>query len=211
MIGSAANNIKDQLMPAGIKALIFDSDTSRRALVQELLANIGYSTTDCISQTNQLSAKLAERDYTQKFDILIVCQTKVYNDFLEQLKQILTGCSVPVMMMSEDNSVEALNRAINAGIHMYMVLGVQRNRIKFSVDTAFANFRVIQGMQQKIVELQNTLQNRIIIEKAKGIIMKNKQLDESKAYVYLRSYSMERGLKIIDVANMINATEELMN
>ena len=69
----------------------------------------------------------------------------------------------------------------------------------------------MQSMQKQITELKNTLQDRIIIEKAKGVIMKNKQLDEDKAYVYLRNYSMDRGLKMVDVANMINATEELMN
>ena len=198
-------------MPAGLKALIFDSDGNRRSLIQELLTNIGYSTAGCVTQINQLSKQLAEQDYKKQFDMLVVCQSRVCNDFLEQLKQILEGCSVPVMMMSEDNSVEALNNAISAGIHTYMVLGVQANRMKFSVDTAFANFRVMQGMQQKIAELENALQNRITIEKAKGVIMKNKQFDEDKAYIYLRNYSMERGLKIIDVANMVNATEELMN
>ena len=211
MIRSAANNIKDQLMPAGIKALIFDSDSNRSSLIQELLANIGYSTASCVSQIDQLSKQLTQQNCQKKFDILIVCRSRVDKDFLEQLKQILEGCPVPVMMMSEDNSVEALNNAINAGVHTYMVLGVQANRIKFSVDTAFANFRVMQEMQQKITELQSALQNRITIEKAKGVIMKNKQFDEDKAYIYLRNYSMERGLKIIDVANMVNATEELMN
>ena len=211
MMRSAANNIKNQPMPAGVKALIFDDDSNRRSLIEELLANIGYSTVGCVSQINQLSEKLTEHNNKQSFDLLIVCQTQVHNDFLEQLKQTLAGYSVPVMMLSEDNSVEAINGAINAGIHNYLVLGVQGNRIKFSVDTAFANFRVIHKLQQKITELQNTLQNRITIEKAKGVIMKNKQLDENKAYTYLRNYSMERSLKIIDVANMVNATEELMN
>lgn len=198
-------------MPAGVKALILDSDNNRRALIQELLANIGYNTVGCIGNISQLPEQLVKQSNSRYFDILIICQTRIYNNFLEQLHQTLSGFSIPVMMMSEDNSAEALNQTISAGIHAYMLLGVQGNRIKFSVDTAFANFQVIQSMQQKITELQNTLQNRITIEKAKGVIMKNKQLDEGKAYVYLRNYSMHRGLKIVDVAKMINETEELMN
>ena len=211
MIRSAASNIKDQLMPVGVKALIFDDDSNRRVLIRELLANIGYNTVACIGQIHQLSAQLAEPPSKHQFDILIVCQTQVYNDFLKKLQQALTNCYVPVLMMSEDSSEEALNKAIDAGIHMYMVLGVQGNRIKFSVDTAFAHFRVMQQMQKKIVQLQSTLQNRITIEKAKGVIMKTKQLDEREAYIYLRNYAMNRGLKIIDIAEMINVTEELMN
>lgn len=207
MVYSANENMEDRLHSAGVKALIFDNDINRCVLIQELLVNIGYSTVGCIGHISQLSEQLNKRH----FDILIVCQVRVSSDFLEQLKQTLAGCSLPVMMMSEDNSIEALSQVIGAGIHAYMVLGVQGNRIKFSVDTAFANFRVMQSMQQQIAELQNTLQNRIIIEKAKGVIMKNKQLSEGEAYVYLRNYSMGRGLKVVDVANMINATEELMN
>lgn len=198
-------------MPVGIKALILDSDGNRRALIQEPLANIGYSTVGCIDHVNQLSEQLGEQADKQHFDILIVCQTRVYSDFLERLKQTLAGCTVPVMMMSEDNSVEALNQTISAGMHAYMVLGVQSNCITFSVDIAFATFRVIQAMQQQITQLENTLQSRIIIEKARGVIMKNRQLDGDRAYVYLRNYSMDRGLKIVDIAQMINETEKFMN
>lgn len=201
-----ANNIKDRLMPASVKALVVDEDSNRSALVQELLNNIGYKSTQYVGDISSLPKEIKE-----KVDLLVVCTAKLTAVYLENLKKIISVSTVPVLMMSEDASSDSMKKAMAIGVHAYMVLGVQGNRMKYFIDFAFANYGVVQKLQQEIIELRTSLSNRIAIEKAKGLVMKNKQLDEEDAYTYLRSYAMNRGLKMVDVATMINEAEEIMS
>lgn len=202
------NRVTRLTMPASIKSLVVDSDAKRRVLVEELLGNIGYTTAESIPAIEDLS--LQENWQARASYLLVICTSAVTDELLRTLQSFLDKNPMPVLMMSEDVSTQTTNKAIDAGVSCFLTLHVQGNRIEQAIDSAFANFTVLQELKTQITDLRTQLHDRVTIEKAKGLIIKNKHLDEKQAYQYLRDYSMKKSMKMIDVANMVIAAAELL-
>lgn len=202
------NRVTRLSMPASIKSLVIDSDGKRRLLVEELLGNIGYTTAESCSHIEDLS--LQKNWQAHASYLLVICTSAVTDELLQTMQTFLDKNPMPVLMMSEDVSTQAIRRSTESGVCCFVTLHVQGNRIEQAIDSAFANFNMVQELKTQIIDLKTQLHDRVTIEKAKGLIIKNKHLDEKQAYSYLRDYSMKKSMKMIDVANMVIAAAELL-
>ena len=79
-----------------------------------------------------------------------------------------------------------------------------------AIDLAKANFSNTRGLREELDEARNALRERKIIEKAKGIIMRERALDEDAAYTLLRNRAMQRGMRLVAVAEMVVEAAEVM-
>lgn len=202
------NRMTRVTMPASIKSLVVDHDAQRRVLVEELLSNMGYSTLESCASISELTL---QRQSANGKHLLVLCANEVNGNLINQLKELLKNHSMPVLMLAEDIDKEAMADAMKAGVTAFLSLGIQGNRIKQAIDSAFANFSVVTDLHEQIEGLKTRLDDRIVIEKAKGLIMKNRSLDEEKAYAFLRDYAMKNGKKLVDVAQMMIVTAELLD
>ena len=202
------NRARRLTMPASAKSLVVDSDSKRRIVVEELLGNIGYTTAESCASFDELAG--IKRSTGTNF-ILVVCTSTVTDALLQSLQHFLNKASMPVLMIAEEVSAKSMQQAMEAGVSSFLTLHIQGNRIQQAIDAAFANFTVIDGFRQEVVDLKIQLHDRVIIEKAKGLVIKNRQLDEKQAYGYLRDYSMKKSMKMVDVANMVIAAAELLD
>lgn len=84
------------------------------------------------------------------------------------------------------------------------------NRVRSAIDLAKANFSNTLGLREELDEARTALRERKIIERAKGIIMRERGLSEDEAYASLRNRAMQRGVRLIVVAEMINEAAEVM-
>ena len=195
-------------MPTGAKSLLVDRDPQRRGLIKELVNNLGFNTIACCEEIKDIECK---PESGAQNVCLIVYAESVSAELIDQLKAHLARFPMPVLLMIDDIEKEEMTAALEAGVTAFISLGVQGNRIKHAVNTAFANFDAVSALHQKVQSLEDRLDNRIVIDKAKGLIMKNRGLDEAQAYEYLRNYAMKKGKKIVDVADMTIATAELLD
>ena len=202
------NQVHKATMPASAKSLVVDRDPQRRALVTELLSNMGFNTIGSGGQIPEVVKNLSTK--TENLFLVLYAET-LSNNILQQLKDLQKQRPIPVLLLIDDLEKEGMATAMKAGVTAFISLGVQGNRIKHAINSAFANFDLVSDLQKQISSLENRLENRIIIDKAKGLIMKNRGLDEAQAYDYLRKYAMKSGKKMIDVAEMTIATAELLN
>lgn len=206
----AVDNVSNHLtMPERAKSIVVDLDGNKKELVEELLCHLGYATATCCRGINELY-ELDWSLYREGRHILVVYGEKVDGFLLSQTKDFLDAHSLPAILMTEDSSPESIKRAIQAGFNSYLVVGMQGNRIRQAIDSAIANYERIDELQKNLSSLQERFDQRVLIEKAKGIISKSKGMDEREAYQYLRRYSMTKGQKMHDVAKMILATAELL-
>ncbi len=92
----------------------------------------------------------------------------------------------PVVMFSDDNDSHSIQQAIAAGVSAYVVDGLDDRRIKPLMDVAIARFREYQALKDELTRVQNTLEERKIIDRAKGVIMQRRNCDEESDYRLLR-------------------------
>jgi response regulator NasT len=91
-----------------------------------------------------------------------------------------------------------------------VVDGLDKKRIKAIVDVAVARFEDFQNLRAQLAQANLKLSERKLVERAKGILMKNRGLDEEAAYSLLRKYAMDRKLKLSEVAqHLIDAADIL--
>ena len=203
------NQISRVASPKRIRSLVVDGDSQRRILVEELLSNMGYSTLESAESIADLASGTKRLDDQNL--LLVLCVDSATDHLISQLQIFLKSRAMPVLMLAENIDQDGMRNAMKSGVTAFLSLSVQGNRVKQAIDSAFANFSVVNDLQQKISALDSRLENRVTIDKAKGLVMKTKGLDESQAYSYMREYAMKNGKKLIEVAEMTIATAELLD
>jgi len=192
---------------AGASVLLLDDDRTRGEATQALLAEMGYRLLAPTSPPETLTEKVA----TTNPSLIIVRAVTASPVFLDQLRRLPAPLRRPVVMFSEDGAPEAIAAAVAAGVDSYVVVGVNGNRIRAAVELARANFAAKRGLEAELDQARAQLRDRKIIEKAKGLIMKERKIDEQDAYALLRKRAMQKGVRMVDVATMINEAAEIMN
>ena len=107
-------------------------------------------------------------------------------DVLEHLVMVSRHTPRPVVMFASDGTPATIRAATRAGVSAYVVDGLDENRIKAIVDVAVARFEELQDLRGQLAEANSKLAERKLIERAKGLLMKSRSLDEEAAYAALR-------------------------
>jgi len=115
-----------------------------------------------------------------------------------------------VMFAEEGDDTGSIERAMRAGVSAYIVDGLNPARVKTIVDVAVARFREFQALRRELEETRSQLADRKQIDRAKGLLMKQRGLDEQQAYHAMRKMAMDRGQRLAEVAANIIAVFELL-
>jgi two-component system, response regulator / RNA-binding antiterminator len=111
-----------------------------------------------------------------------------------------------------DQTDDDLTRAaLNAGVSAYVVNGMQINRIKPVLETAITRFQIMRRMRSELTAAKQALEDRKTIDRAKGILMRQRTLSEDEAYKLLRKAAMDQGRKVIDVAQALVTAADLLS
>ena len=143
-------------------------------------------------------------------DVLIVDVETVTEDMFASLQQIISRNPCPIIVFTHDDNRISIGRAISAGISAYVVKGFSPKRIVPLIDTAIHRFNQTINVQKELVATQHKLEERKMIERAKGIVMRKSAVDEAVAYKTLRDMAMNRNMKLAEVAKSIVTASELM-
>lgn len=136
-------------------------------------------------------------------DIVLVDIADPSRDAIEDLT-LVSGPEERTVALFVDRSEDGLARqAVEAGISAYVVDGLRRERIKPILDAAIARFQMIRRMRSELDETRRALEERKVIDRAKGILMKAKGLDEDAAYALLRKTAMDRKQRVVEVAEAL--------
>ena len=100
--------------------------------------------------------------------------------------------------------------SVDAGVSAYIVDGLKKERIKPILDLCISRFNAFSKLQDELDRAKSALEDRKVIDRAKGILMKLKGLTEDEAYVLLRSTAMREKKKIGEIAQSILTASELL-
>lgn len=143
-------------------------------------------------------------------DMIIVDSESDARDVLEHIVIATREARRPIVLFTDDQSTSSMDAAMAAGVSAYIVAGLQPARIKPVLDVALARFKREQVLLDELSETRQKLQERKVIERAKGLLMRRGELTEEQAYARLRAMAMNKNLKLADVAQRIVDVEDLL-
>ena len=179
-----------------LRVLVVDSSRERAADVCAGLALAGHQVAAVLTSALDLSDQVL----ATKPDVIFIQADSPSRDTLEHLATMNRDCPRPVLLFSQDTDSAMIRRAVKAGVSSYVVDSVSAERLDSLVEVAIAQFEEFQTLRAELDDANRKLSERIVVDKAKGLLMKARGLDEEAAYHALRKLAMERGRKLADVA-----------
>ncbi|MFN2310213.1 MAG: ANTAR domain-containing response regulator, partial [Gammaproteobacteria bacterium] len=143
-------------------------------------------------------------------DVIIIDLDSPDRDTLEQMRTISRVQPRPIVMFAEDDDSGTINQAIKAGVSAYVVDGLSSHRVRPVMEVAIARFREYQALREELARTKNSLEERKLIEQAKGLLMQHRQMNEAEAYQALRKLAMDQGKRLPEVARNVIAIMELL-
>ncbi|TXF13043.1 ANTAR domain-containing response regulator [Pelomicrobium methylotrophicum] len=177
--------------------VILVDDTARDVgLLKEALTAVGCE----VAAQARSAFELHELVLKLKPDVVIVDADSPSRDVLEQLCAVTRATPRPIVLFTADRSAQTIEAAIRAGVSAYVVDGIDPARIDSILRVAIARFEADQALRRALAEAQARLDERKVVERAKGLIMKARGVDEEEAYRLLRKMAMDRKMRLADVA-----------
>ena len=183
-----------------LKVLLVDDTPDRAsALKAALSAMEGVEVTCTLESALQLPERVAEH----RPDIVLIDTESPSRDVLEQLAAVSSTAPRPVVLFSDDGQDEAIRAALRAGVSAYIVDGIAAGRLDPIMRIAMERFQSEQQLRTELEDTRSRLAERKVIERAKGIVMKQRGCTEEEAFASLRSLAMQRGSKLGEVAQQV--------
>ncbi len=153
---------------------------------------------------------LGERITQLQPDMIVVDAESAARDALEHVVMATRDARRPIVLFTNDEDTTHVKDAVAAGVSAYIVAGLAPDRIRPILDVAMARFQHEQQLRRELADARSELQERKVIDRAKGLLMQRQGLTESEAYEKLRKTAMDRGLKLGDVAQRILDVADLL-
>lgn len=143
-------------------------------------------------------------------DVIVVCVAKPDEYSFADLQALNETSPLPVMFLADDDRPEIMTQASSAGVNVYLPLDAGMTAFPTLAEWTRAQFLTIRELKTRLKEKEDKLADRITIERAKGIVMKMKGLEEDTAYHEIRKLAMKRSQPMRVVAEQIIDTEHLV-
>ena len=189
------------------RILVIDESQQRAVEMCTGLIKAGHQVAAVLPSAMELIARIEEI----KPDIILIETESPSRDTLEHLGVMNRDMPRPVIMFSQDDDQDTIRQAIRSGVAAYVVDGFDIDRLRPVVDVAVVHFEEHQALKRELAETSRKLSERKIIEKAKGVLMKTRGMDEDAAYKALRKLAMERSQPLAAVAeNLVDMAKLLL-
>jgi response regulator NasT len=189
-----------------LKILIIDSNDERAAVVEAGLAGYGDAQILRMGLLTDLVRKVEEIQP----DVIFVDVDSPDRDTLENMRSVSDVLPRPIVMFVEESEASLAEDALRAGVSAYIVDGLSAKRVKPILDVAILRFKVFQKMREELDKAKSDLASRKIVERAKGLLMEQRKLNEEDAYKLLRNTAMKEGKSILEIADSLIAITRML-
>src|SRR3979409_1806320 len=188
------------------KIVIVDESPIRAAILEEGLREAGFTGVVHIREMQSLLARI----YALDPDVILIDLENPSRDVLEQMFQVSRAVKRPVAMFVDQSDTASIEAAVDAGVSASIGGGRQKERIKNILDLCISRFNSFARLRDELERTRTALEERKVIDRAKGILMKARNLSEEAAYVLLRKTAMNENKKIAEVAQSVVTAAELL-
>ena len=196
-----------------LRILIIDANAVRAAILEEGLREAsaeddGYG--DLAIHHVRDDANLLPRIGEIDPDVILIDLENPSRDTLEQMFQVSRLARRPIAMFVDKSDSATVQAAIDAGVSAYIVDGLRKERVKSILDVTISRFHAFDRLQTELSQAKSALEERKVVDQAKAILMKQRNLSEEDAYVLLRRTAMNQNRKIADLARSLVAAAALL-
>jgi len=182
-----------------LNILLIEDETVARFL-EKLLVAKGHSVTKIPATNIQSSVVGTKTD-------LIIFNIDSPKNHVQCLNQ---NQALPIVIFATDGTPDAIDQTVKAGVSAYVVNGLETDRIDSIINIAVARFKEQQRLKTELAKTKSRLEERKLIDRAKGILIKTRGFTEDDAYHTLRKLAMDRNIAIGEMAKNVIAMAELL-
>ena len=189
-----------------LRVMLVDDTPERSFYLRLMLERLGYEVVAEISNPRLLHDEVLRLAP----DAIIVDTNSPSRDTLENICMVTENCPRPIVMFAHDAGRTSIREAVRAGVNAYVVDGLSPERIAPIVETAVARFEAFHAVKDELADTRSKLSERKLVERAKGILMKEKGLSEDAAYRMLRKLAMDKNLSLGALAEQVVTVAKLL-
>jgi response regulator NasT len=189
-----------------LRVMIVDDSEERSLYLRLMLEQVGYTVVAEVFEPSRIYDAVTQR----KPDVIIIDTESPSRDTLEHIAVLSETAPRPIVMFSADRASDTIREAVQAGVSAYIVDGLDAARVQPIIEVAMARFESFQAVKSELAQVKTKLSERKLVEKAKGVLMKARSIDEDAAYSALRKMAMERNLTIGEVSRQLLAVSDLL-
>ena len=182
-----------------LKVLIVDYDKLRSKPLKQSLIDSGFDVVAHLENDVALHAKCL----ALKPDVVIIDTDSPNRDTLENICVMSMHDPRPIVIFTHDGNKEQIKLATQAGVSAYVVGTIPSERLVPVIDAAIARFEEFKNLRDELLQAKTMLDERKVIERAKGLLMKQRGLDEDAAYEMLRSMAMKKNMKLVNLSEQL--------
>lgn len=190
-----------------LAVLVIDEDRIRASIIEAGLREAGHTMVTLIHDVTGIARRITEINP----DVIIIDLGNPDRDMLENMFQLSRAVRRPVAMFVDRSDGPAIQAAVEAGVSAYVVDGLKRERVKPILDIAVSRFTAYARLERELEEARSELENRKLVERAKGILMKSRSCTEEAAYALLRRTAMNQNRKIVEIAQSLVTAASLLD
>lgn len=185
--------------PTTLSILIIDENGIRASVIEAGLRQAGYSNLTLVHDVVGIARKIEEIQP----DVIVIDLENPNRDMLENMFQLSRAVKRPIAMFVDRSDKASIEAAVEAGVSAYVVDGLKQERVKPILDMAISRFNAFSRMTRELEEARSELENRKLVDRAKGILMATRGLSEADAYALLRKTAMNQNRKISEIAQSL--------
>lgn len=188
-----------------LRVAVADDDRDTREYLQEVLPRLGYE----VVAGAGTGRALAEQVRATRPDLVITDIKMPEMDGIEAAQLISREAAIPIILLSAHHDDDLVNRASAGNVMSYLVKPIGEANLKTAIPLALARFRHMQALTDEAASLRQALEDRKVIEKAKGILMKRLRIDEQDAFRRMRMLASSQNRKLIEVCRQIIGVDDV--
>jgi two-component system, response regulator / RNA-binding antiterminator len=189
-----------------LSVLIIDENQDRASLIIEGLQEAGHDRVTVVDRVHGLLKRI--EDIAP--DVIVIDLANPNRDPLEHMFLVSRTVRRPIAMFVDKSDEQAMYEAVEAGVSAYVVDGLKKDRVKSVLDLAVIRFKAFEKLRAERDDATRALSERKVIDRAKGMVMKLKQISENEAYGLLRKAAMAQNKTIAEIARAIIASSDIM-
>jgi response regulator NasT len=183
----------------GTRVVIADADAENRQKLKEMLTHAGYMVAG-LAEDGRSALKVI---FQAEPDVVIMDARLPGAEGLEIARMIEEHRAAPVILLTAAHEQELVEEAASTWIFGYLIKPVEDKQLFMAIEIAINSYKKIIKLEEENKKLRQTLEERKLVERAKGLLMEIKSMSERDAYKYMQRKSMDNCVPIARVARQI--------
>jgi two-component system, response regulator PdtaR len=181
------------------KTLLFTEAPVASAPLVEDMQDAGFDIMHQFTDTDNVAQTVMQ----QKPDLMIAASHSPSDNLFEVARTLGLIAPCPIVLFTSDDDHSKIDKATEAGIHAYVIDGYAKHRLRSIVQVARARFRHNQFIKDELSNLSKRFEERKLLDRAKGVLMRSRGINEEESFELLRSLAMKTRQRIGVVAKSV--------